>query len=213
VRDAAKPLLEEPSLNRQSTEQQTVDPVAEIYEFWKTSTGRNGTTKLTPGRRTAIKARLEEGRDPEFIKRAITNVAASPFHQGKNDRQTRFDDLTLICRNGEKLEQFAEMGGGGGAAGRAAGPAPAPTGSGPIAVTLEASRAWESAKAELADTLDATAFGIWINPLEVVGERQGRLVLADTRVNRKYRGLILQVVEDFEDFEIVEKSQLETQAA
>jgi hypothetical protein len=220
VRDTAKPLLEEPSLHRQSTEQQTVDPVVEIYEFWKQATSRNGHTQLTPNRRTAIRARLDEGRDVGFIKRAIANAAASPFHQGKNDRRTRYDDITLICRNGEKLEQFAEMGGGGSTGSSAGAPTPAPAGSGPVAVTLEATSAWESAKTELGDTLEDSAFDIWIAPLEVVGERDGRLVLVDTSahgaggwVNRKYRPLLLDMLEDFDDFEIVDKAHLELQAA
>jgi hypothetical protein len=33
---------------------------------------------------------------------------ASPFHQGENDQGMVYDDITLILRDGEKLEWFAD---------------------------------------------------------------------------------------------------------
>jgi hypothetical protein len=62
--------------------------------------------KLTKGRRTKITARLEEGYTAEQIKQAIDGCKASKYHMGENEQQNVYDDLTLICRNGEKLESF-----------------------------------------------------------------------------------------------------------
>lgn len=62
--------------------------------------------KLTKGRRTKITARLGEGYTAEQIKQAIDGCKASKYHMGRNDDGTIYDDLTLICRNGEKLENF-----------------------------------------------------------------------------------------------------------
>jgi len=65
--------------------------------------------KLTPGRRVKIRSRLEEGYAFEDIIQAICGCSGSSFHMGDNERNTRFDDVTLICRNGSKLEGFMGM--------------------------------------------------------------------------------------------------------
>jgi hypothetical protein len=60
---------------------------------------------FTPERRTKIRARLAEGYTPLDIRTAIDGAAKAPF---VNDAGKRFDDLTLICRNGSKLEDFID---------------------------------------------------------------------------------------------------------
>lgn len=109
------PYIEEPSRTVKNRKTPPHPPrgesavIEDLFDFWKSQTSRNGQTRLTPNRRKAIAARLAEGYDPELIRRAIAGAAASPWHRGENDRRRRFDDLTLICRSGEKLEAFAEM--------------------------------------------------------------------------------------------------------
>jgi hypothetical protein len=49
---------------------------------------------------------LKDGYSEDDIITAITSCAKSPYHMGQNDNGTIYDDLTLICRNGEKLEGF-----------------------------------------------------------------------------------------------------------
>lgn len=80
--------------------------ITEIFEFWRTAAGHPA-ARLLPVRSRAIAARLREGYSVEFIKSAIRGCLASPFHRGQNETGTVYDDLTLICRNGAKLEQFA----------------------------------------------------------------------------------------------------------
>ena len=75
--------------------------ISEVYEHWRSVMGKNGNAKLTPERQTKIKARLKDGYSPERLKRAIDGCGASDFHRSRG-----FDDLTLICRNGSKLEEF-----------------------------------------------------------------------------------------------------------
>lgn len=87
---------EEPSLFSSATES--------IFEFWRSTFELNGNTKLTPGRRRAIRGRLRDGYTEERIRRAILGCAGSEFH-----RSGGHTDLTLICRNGEKLERFETM--------------------------------------------------------------------------------------------------------
>lgn len=84
------------------------DIVCEIFQFWKDTMKLNGQTHLTPNRERAINARLKEGYTTDRIKRAILGCASSPYHQGQNDSKTVYNDITLICRNGEKVEFFEQ---------------------------------------------------------------------------------------------------------
>jgi len=83
--------------------------VDRIFAYWRTQLD-HPTAKLTPERTAKIRARLADGYSEETIRRAIRGCASSPHHTGSNETGTRYDDLTLILRNGSKLEQFAAMG-------------------------------------------------------------------------------------------------------
>jgi hypothetical protein len=64
--------------------------------------------KFTPDRRKALLARLKEGYGFDQVAQAIVGLTQSAHHRGENDRHTVYDDLTLICRSGSKLEGFME---------------------------------------------------------------------------------------------------------
>lgn len=68
------------------------------------------TAKLIKVREKAIAARLKEGYTVEQITAAIDGCRRSKFHMGENDSGIVYDDLTLICRNGAKLEFFISLG-------------------------------------------------------------------------------------------------------
>lgn len=79
----------------------------DLFQYWCEVMGKSiSTSKLTPKRDKAIKARLKEGYTVEQIKSAIDGCRADPFSMGQNDRQKAFNDIELICRTGEKLESF-----------------------------------------------------------------------------------------------------------
>lgn len=81
----------------------------EIFSYWcEVMRKCPSKSKLTTKRKKAVDARLKEGYMAEDIKQAILNCSQSPFHMGKNDRQTFYNDLELICRSGEKLESFRD---------------------------------------------------------------------------------------------------------
>jgi len=83
------------------------NPAFEIFKYWCEVMKKNpATTKLTPKREKAIKARLKDGYTTEQIKQAIDGCRLDPFSMGQNDRQKPFNDIELICRTGEKLESF-----------------------------------------------------------------------------------------------------------
>lgn len=85
-----------------------VSPVALVFSHWQSSLS-HPQAKLTTERERAIRARLKEGYTVESIKQAIDGCRASPFHMGQNERQQRYDDITLICRSGSKLESFITL--------------------------------------------------------------------------------------------------------
>jgi len=91
----------------------TSTDVRDVFEYWVMVMGKTDKALLTPGRRQKIKARLREGYSVDQLKRAIDGCRASEFHQGMNDKGRKFDDLDLICRSGEKVEQFIEYAAGG----------------------------------------------------------------------------------------------------
>jgi len=80
-----------------------------VFDYWRV-TLKHATAKLTPKRRAKIAARLKDGYTVEDIKAGIDGNASSAFHQGDNENGGRvYDDLELICRSGEKLEQFIQI--------------------------------------------------------------------------------------------------------
>ena len=81
--------------------------VEEIFSDWVDRFDKRR-AKLTPERRKVIQARLAEGYTKEEIKQAILGCSRSPFHRGENPNGNRYEDLTLICQSGSKLEGFRD---------------------------------------------------------------------------------------------------------
>jgi hypothetical protein len=67
---------------------------------------------LTAKRKNAIQARLKDGYTVEDITLAISNIRRSPFHCGKNDGNKFHADITFICRDGGKVEEWMNHQGG-----------------------------------------------------------------------------------------------------
>lgn len=164
---APEPSIEEPSENQNKQQGE----VEQLFGLWQQETNRPN-AKLTDGRRRALEARLRDY-PAELIARAIRNVARSPFHQGKNDTGRRHDDLTLICRNGEKLEGYAEL----------AVP-DAPKAPPPVDLELirggldEAQAAWDGAVERLREAVPDSTFELWLAPLRPVGIDDRTLYIA-----------------------------------
>ena len=84
------------------------DSVDEVFKYWKSVMGKTEQTQLTPKRLKNIKARLKDNYNIEMIKQAIDGCKISPHHQGQNNQNKKYDDIELICRTGENIENFAE---------------------------------------------------------------------------------------------------------
>ena len=80
----------------------------EIFEYWCEVMKKSKNTKFSPARRKKVKARLDDGFSVDDIKKAIKGCSKSKFHQGENPSRTVYNELTLICRNVEKVEFFME---------------------------------------------------------------------------------------------------------
>jgi hypothetical protein len=88
----------------------TDDPVPGLFDLWVEVVGRDPKrTRLTAQRRKKIQARLAEGYTVAEIEAAIRGVVLSGWHMGDNEQRTRYDDLTVICRDGAQVERFAGL--------------------------------------------------------------------------------------------------------
>ena len=96
---------QEPSL-KDIQASKLAESLTRIFNHWVSSMNKNQRTQFTANRKTCVKARLKDGYSEQDIITAITSCAKSSYHMGQNDTGTIYDDLTLICRNGEKLEGF-----------------------------------------------------------------------------------------------------------
>ena len=89
----------------ESSKPTTSSDVDVVFDYWR-STLKHPDAKLTPKRRAKILGRFKEGYTVDDLRRAVDGCAQSAFHQGVNDNAKVYDDLELICRSGEKVEQF-----------------------------------------------------------------------------------------------------------
>ncbi len=100
---------QDPLVSKLRAEEEAVRPlVRRIFDYWQLRMGKPR-AKLTKGRVRVIGARNRDGYTEAQLRQAIDACAASDFHMGDNERMQAYNDLTLIFRNGEKLEQFLEM--------------------------------------------------------------------------------------------------------
>lgn len=127
--DLAQAIADERAGVEPATPEKPVSQQAlEVFRFWCDVMGKNARTSFDPKRRRAVEGRLKEvlrgenGKAYTFtvddLKHAILGCASSAFHMGDNDRNAKYNDLELICRNASKTEHFIELyeqSGGGGA--------------------------------------------------------------------------------------------------
>lgn len=97
----------EPGAARTNTDGLRKEAAVRLFRYWQKAT-EHAQAKLTPERATAIAARLRDGYSEAEIRKAIDGAAAAPYVDKESGK--RYDDLTLICRNGSKLESFMERG-------------------------------------------------------------------------------------------------------
>ena len=80
------------------------DQIGEVFEFWKSTFGKNNQTILSDKRKSKITQRLKDGYTLEQIKQAIYNCSKSDYHMAGN-----YTDIELICRDVEHIDRFLGM--------------------------------------------------------------------------------------------------------
>lgn len=140
------------------------------------------------------------------------------WHLTGNGRGAPLKSLAQAFRNWLKGALPGEGGGGVATATRPGGPA-APRAKEPIVETGRAGAVWAKAKPLLEERLPTARYRIYIEPLEVVGERGKALVLLDTSnhgggkwIVTKIRPILLEAIGEFDDLEIVDQTLLELEA-
>lgn len=86
----------------------SADDVRSVFETWRECTSRTAQTKLTPERERKIRAALKSYPLADVLD-AVQGWQRSSFHCGENDTSTVYNDLTLLLRNGEKIERFRDL--------------------------------------------------------------------------------------------------------
>ncbi len=94
-----------PEENKNNKLSQPSAAALSVFDYWRERL-KHPQAIFTKDRKRAVESRLKDGYSPDRLKRAVDGCRASPFHQGQNDRNSVYDDLELICRNGKNVEWF-----------------------------------------------------------------------------------------------------------
>lgn len=85
-------------------EAKLTDDEFQVFEHWRRRLNHPKAKPTTERKRLIAKQLKVYPR--EDLQRAIDGCARSPHHMGRNDRNTRYDDLELILRDAKHIEQF-----------------------------------------------------------------------------------------------------------
>jgi len=83
--------------------------VERVFDEWRRVTGRTGRTILTPNRERLIRARIKDGYHLDDLLDAVRGWRRSPFHSGRNQSRTVYNDLELLLRSPENVERFRDL--------------------------------------------------------------------------------------------------------
>jgi DNA-binding transcriptional ArsR family regulator len=104
----------EPSSSPNAESDLGLNPARIVFDHWR-EVMQSPRSKFTGDKKTKIQARLSEGFTVDDLKRAIDGCAASDFHMGRDPQNDighggrLHNGLGLICRNGEKVEEFMAL--------------------------------------------------------------------------------------------------------
>lgn len=100
------------TINQSNSEQSNKSDTRplEIFEYWCDVMNKKRSA-FSPKRKKVIEARLKDGYPVDEIKTAIINCSNTPHNMGKNENNKEYNDIELICRSSEKLEQFRDNAG------------------------------------------------------------------------------------------------------
>lgn len=82
------------------------EDVRAVFDAWQTECGHTR-AKLTQDRRQKVRARLREGYTRQDLIQAVRGAARGAYVDA---RGIKWDDLSLICRDGTHVERFMAIG-------------------------------------------------------------------------------------------------------
>lgn len=95
------------SYSSSSSNSSVSSPVREVFDYWiQVMELDPKRTKLDSKRRKLIEKALKAGYEVDGCKKAIDGCRTSPFHMGENDNGKVYNQLSLILRSADKIEQF-----------------------------------------------------------------------------------------------------------
>jgi len=84
------------------------DEIGEVFAYWQESHNKHR-SRLDAKRTKAIKARLADGYTVEDLKLAVDGIHLDLHKQGANDRQRRYDDIELACREAANVDALIDL--------------------------------------------------------------------------------------------------------
>lgn len=102
-----KPLTINQELINKDLSSELDDSANEIFLYW-CATMKKEKSAFSTERKKKVIDRLKDGYTTGEIKTAILNCSNTPHNMGINQNQKQYNDLELICRNSEKLENFRD---------------------------------------------------------------------------------------------------------
>jgi predicted RNA-binding protein with PIN domain len=82
--------------------------VVEVFEFWK-QFHSNSRARLDPARKKIIQSMLRVGYTVDDLRLAVLGCKESSFHQGDNDRQTRYCSVEIVFKNADNVDKFIDL--------------------------------------------------------------------------------------------------------
>lgn len=87
------------------TKRSLVEQARRVFEFWREFM-KHPKAALDAKREKAITARLRDGYSVDDLTLAVKGCKLTPHNMGKNDRNTVYDDIELICRDAAHVDRF-----------------------------------------------------------------------------------------------------------
>ena len=85
----------------------TIDVVRKIFDFWK-QVMNSPRAKLDDSRIRLIRKALKNY-SPADVCKAIRGCSRTPYNMGENESKTKYNGLSLILRNAEKIDHFLRL--------------------------------------------------------------------------------------------------------
>lgn len=85
--------------------------VRQVFDYWVVtlrSSGRGVKPRLDDKRRKCIERAIRDY-GVDVCMDAVRGCSLSDWHMGNNPQGKRYDDITLILRNADKIEKFANL--------------------------------------------------------------------------------------------------------